>query len=217
MDQQQSRSVIEVLRKSLRILVANDRNRSVAWKYDEDKDLDNFRTFNPANNWHQLALLLNRRHHGDVPVRTAQEVQERYAQITGEEDIDDPLQASNTSPQTGCSNVEPMPGKPVHRPQLTQAQSKLRAHYIAWESDPQTVPGITTYSEYAQAVLIGPPISSWYRVVSGPPANSGSSDTEVEEEECEREDGGHGISEVDGDNEDEVKQEACENSAEARD
>lgn len=40
--------------------MANNSSGSIAWKYDEDKDLDVIRTSNPASTWQQLALLLNR-------------------------------------------------------------------------------------------------------------------------------------------------------------
>ncbi|RDI82186.1 Exportin-1 [Venturia inaequalis] len=63
--------------------------------------------------------------------------------------------------------------QPVRQSQRTQAQLQLRVHYSAWDSGSQTIPGVTTYNQYAQAFHRGPPGSSWYKVVPGPPVNSG--------------------------------------------
>lgn len=183
--------------------MANDCNSSIAWKYDEDKDLDTFRTSNPANTWQQLALLLNRRHHGDAPVRTAQEVRERYAQITGEHGTDDQPQTSSTNPQIATTEAGPTARQPVLPQQRTRTQLAFSAHYNAWESGSRTIPGVTTYNEYVQQFLSRPPVSSWYRIVPGPLETR---QVEVGEEEGQQEDHGYGISRDEGDGNGEKKQ-----------
>ncbi|QDS74001.1 hypothetical protein FKW77_008751 [Venturia effusa] len=163
--------------------MGQQQSSSIAWKYDEDKDLDNIRTQNPAITWQQLALFLNRRHHEDTPVRTAQEVRERYAQIAGEENDDDTPQKSGINSHTAVITDTTPAEEQASQPQLTQAQSDLRAHYLAWKSEPRTAPGISTYNEYARTYFRRPAVSSWYRIVPGPLVRHGTSGIEVEEED----------------------------------
>ncbi|TID24054.1 Exportin-1 [Venturia nashicola] len=49
----------------------------------------------------------------------------------------------------------------------------LGAHYIAWESGSQIIPGFTSYTQYPQTFFRRPPVSSWYKIVPGPRVNSG--------------------------------------------
>ncbi|KAE9976639.1 hypothetical protein EG328_002537 [Venturia inaequalis] len=87
--------------------------------------------------------------------------------------LHDPRQTSGTVHHAAITDTESTAEQPVRQSQRTQAQLQLRVHYSAWDSGSQTIPGVTTYNQYAQAFHRGPPGSSWYKVVPGPPVNSG--------------------------------------------
>ncbi|TLD36577.1 Exportin-1 [Venturia nashicola] len=91
----------------------------------------------------------------------------------GEGNTDRPSQTLSTSPQVDSTETDSTTKQSTHQPQRTQAQLDLGAHYIAWESGSQIIPGFTSYTQYPQTFFRRPPVSSWYKIVPGPRVNSG--------------------------------------------